>query len=204
MAATQIKCSSGNGADEPFSLLRSWLDHARAVGVPAATTMALTTVSRDREPSARIVDLKRLEKDALVFTSALWTRKARDIDATKRVAALFHWPQLGRQVHVAGQATQTDRQLSEELFASREPSHRLQTLASRQGEVISDLGPLRERLEQLSQVYKDREVPCPADWGAFRLAPAAIEFWELSPDRLHHRLLFERSDGGWHRTRLAP
>jgi pyridoxine/pyridoxamine 5'-phosphate oxidase len=38
----------------------------------------LVTVGADGRPTARTVSLKRLEDDALVFTSALWTRKARE------------------------------------------------------------------------------------------------------------------------------
>lgn len=53
-------------------------------------------------PSARTVNLKRLEDDALIFTSALWTRKAKEIEANPNVALLFHWPALGREATIAG------------------------------------------------------------------------------------------------------
>ena len=66
--------------------------------------------------------LKRLEDDSLVFTTALWTRKAREIEANPHVALLFHWPSLGRQVHLTGEATVAERALSEELFAERDPT----------------------------------------------------------------------------------
>ncbi len=191
-------------ARDPLELLGRWLQEARTAGLPYASAIALSTISARGEPSTRMVDVKRLEPDALIFTSALWTRKARDIDANEHVAALFHWPQLGRQVQMAGRASRAERSLDEELFAARKHLHQLQTIVSRQGETIKDLGPLRGRLEELRQTHQQGEVSCPADWGAFRLAPEAIEFWELSPDRLHDRLLFESCDGAWRCSRLAP
>ncbi|WCB93330.1 Pyridoxine/pyridoxamine 5'-phosphate oxidase [Baekduia alba] len=55
------------------------------------------TADEPGRPSAPTVTLKRVEDEMLVFTSALWTRKAREIVADPHVALLFHWPPLGRQ-----------------------------------------------------------------------------------------------------------
>lgn len=119
---------------EPLSLLDRWLIQAREAGVPDPGSVAFVTVGEGERPSARTVLLKRLEDEALVFTSALWTRKAREIEINPHVALLFYWPTVGRQVHIAGRAAVAERELAVELFAERELSHRVQTLVSRQGE----------------------------------------------------------------------
>jgi pyridoxamine 5'-phosphate oxidase len=149
------------------------------------------------------VTLKRIEADALVFTSALWTRKAREIEANPQVALLFHWPALGRQVHVSGEAALAGRVLAEELFAERDVAHRFQTIVSRQGEPIESVEPLRDRLAHLAEV---QETPpaCPPDWGALRIVPTAVEFWSEAPDRLHERRLFLREETAWKVILLAP
>lgn len=187
----------------PLVLLERWLAHAADAGVSEPLSVAFVTVGADARPSARTVLLKRVENDALVFTSALWTRKARDIQANPCVALLFCWPSVGRQVHIAGEARIAERQLAVALFAERERSHQVQTLVSRQGEPIEDLEPLRARHAHLMEAM---ETPpqCPSDWGAIRVVPQAIEFWEQAADRLHDRLLYERAGGRWRTTRLAP
>ena len=187
----------------PLRLLDSWLADARMAGVPEPGATAFVTVGQDGRPSARTVLLKRLEDDALVFTSALWTRKAREIEHNPNVALLFHWPALGRQVHLAGQAVLAERALAEQLFSEREPSHQMQTIVSRQGQPLDDLESLRVRHAHLLEAM---EAPpaCPPDWGALRVSPAAVEFWSQAPDRLHDRLLYERSGKGWSLTRLSP
>ncbi len=164
--------------------------------------MALVTVGEDG-PSARTVLLKRLEGAALLFTSALWTRKARELQSNPHVSLLFHWPTVGRQVHVVGRAVLAERELAVELFSQREMSHRVQTLVSRQGEPIADVQPLRDRHAHLMNAL---EAPpeCPADWGAIRVLPDAVEFWSEAPDRMHERLLYERAGEGWSETRLSP
>jgi pyridoxamine-phosphate oxidase len=188
---------------EPLSLLSCWLGDARAAGVAEPASVAFVTVGEDARPSARTVSLKRVEDDALLFTSALWTRKARELQRNPHVALLFHWPSLGRQVHVAGEASVAERALAEELFDERDIGHRVQTLVSRQGEPVDDLAPLRARHAHLLETI---EAPprCPPDWGALRVRADAVEFWLQADDRMHDRLLYERAPEGWSLTRLSP
>ncbi len=189
---------------DPLEILGGWLDEAREARLPTPAAMTLVTATADGRPSARVVSLKRLDPGALVFTTALWTRKAEELRGNPRVAAVFYWPQLGRQARVEGRAEIAGRELAEELFAERPRDHQLQALASRQGEAIESLEPLRERLERLREETVDQPIECPADWGAVRIVPHRVELWEEAPDRLHERRLFEAADGEWRSSRLAP
>ncbi|HVY97118.1 MAG TPA: pyridoxal 5'-phosphate synthase [Solirubrobacterales bacterium] len=190
-------------ADHPLRELEAWIEDAREEGVRQPASVAFVTASADGRPSARTVTLKRFEPEALLFTSALWTRKAREVEANPSVALLFHWPALGRQVHVSGEAELAERSLARELFDERDVLHRFQTVVSRQGEEIESLDPLRDRLAHLAAV---QETPpaCPDDWGALRVRPEAVELWREADDRLHERRLFRRDGDGWSLTLLAP
>lgn len=191
-------------ADDPLRLLERWLEEAKVEQVPQPEAVAFVTVGENARPSARTVLLKRVERDGLVFTSALRTRKARELAANPHVSLLFYWPTVGRQVHVAGRAVLAERELAVELFSARELSHRVQTLVSRQGEPIEDIQLLRDRHAHLLNVL---EAPpeCPPDWGAIRVLPEAVEFWTQAPDRMHERLLYERAgEEGWSKVRLSP
>jgi pyridoxamine 5'-phosphate oxidase len=147
--------------------------------------------------------LKRLDAETLTFTSALWTRKARELEQNPNVALLLFWPTLGRQAHVTGRAAVAERELARKLFAERDLANQLQTLVSRQGEPIGDLAPLRARHEQLKTTIHGAPE-CPDDWGAIRVEPDTVELWTEAPDRLHDRWLYERSGHGWQVSRLAP
>jgi len=191
-------------AEGPIDQLARWLVEAREAGAEAPTAVMLATVGAGAQPSARVVSLKRIDGDRLVFTTALWTRKVEELRAHPRVAATFFWPGLGRQVRVEGWAEIAERALAEELFAERPRSHQLQALVSRQGEEIESLNQLRSRLEALRAELGDDPVPCPDDWGAVRIAPDRVEFWQEGDDRLHSRRLFEASAEGWRQSLLAP
>lgn len=187
----------------PIAELSSWIEEAVRAGVEKPASVAFVTVGADGRPSARTVTVKRFEDEALVFTSALWTRKAREVEVNPQVALLFHWPALGRQAHLTGEAKLAERALAEELFDQRDLLHQLQTVVSRQGETIADLAPLRNRLAHLAEV---QEAPpsCPPDWGALRVRPRTVELLAEADDRLHERRLFEREGDGWRMTLLSP
>lgn len=187
----------------PLAVLAHWLAEAGDAGIAEPGSVAFVTVGESGRPSARTVLLKRLEDDALLFTSALWTRKAHELQANPHVALLFHWPTIGRQVHITGEAVLAERELALELFSERDLAHRVQTIVSRQGETISDIEGLRARHAHLMSVI---EAPpeCPEDWGAIRVVPDSIEFWSQAGDRMHDRLLYARGEHGWSRSRLAP
>jgi pyridoxamine 5'-phosphate oxidase len=189
---------------EPMQTLKRWLDEAADAGAGAPAAMTLATVGGDGRPSARVVSLKRLEPEGLVFTTALWTRKAAELCANPQVAIVFHWPLLGRQARIEGRAEVAERELAEELFAARPRSRQLQAIVSRQGEVIEDLGVLRARLDELKAETDAQPVPCPTDWGAVRVRPDVVELWTEGEDRLHERRLFERDGDEWTETLLAP
>jgi len=188
----------------PVEQLGRWLAEARDAGADAPMAMTLATVGAAAQPSARVVSLKRIDGDRLVFTTALWTRKVEELRANPCVAATFFWPSLGRQVRVEGRAEIAERALAEELFAERPRGHQLQAHVSRQGEEIESLDQLRDRFEALRTELGEGPVPCPEDWGAARLSPDRIEFWQEGEDRLHSRWLFEASAGGWRQSLLAP
>lgn len=74
--------------------------------------------------------------------------------------------------------------------------------ASRQGEALDDPLRLGESAESLAA--EDAAPSRPPHWGGWRLDPDLVEFWHGSPDRLHRRLLYVKSDGAWQHRRLQP
>jgi pyridoxamine 5'-phosphate oxidase len=57
----------------------------------------------------------------------------------------------------------------------------------------------------MDERFAGQEIPRPAHWGGFRIAPERVEFWQGHKHRLHDRLVYLRQDdGSYVRTRLCP
>ena len=75
-----------------------------------------------------------------------------------------------------------------------------------QSSVVDDRDELVRAFRELDEQTGDA-LPRPATWGAYRVVPQRVEFWQGGHDRLHDRLRFERDDeegGSWVVRRLAP
>jgi pyridoxamine 5'-phosphate oxidase len=189
----------------PLIQFQRWLDEAIAANLPLPEAMTLATATADGKPSARLVLLKRADENGFVFFTNYQSTKARDLDNNPFAALVFYWPQLERQVRVEGKVQRTSVAESREYFQTRPRESQIGALASPQSEVISGREVLEKRAAELEQLYRDRPIECPADWGGYRLLPGRIEFWKGRVGRLHDRILYERqADGSWTIKRLAP
>lgn len=189
---------------DPLVELARWLDAAVAADVEEPNAMVLATVDPAGVPSARAVLLKGLDERGLVFYTSYESRKAADIEANPAVALTFVWIPLHRQVRVQGVATKVPPEESDAYFAVRPPGARIGSAASVQSRVIPDRAWLEARVAELSARYPEGDVPRPATWGGYRVAPTEVELFQGRPNRLHDRIRYRREGDGWVRERLAP
>ncbi len=191
-------------AADPLALFLSWLDEARSAAGYDAEAMAVATATPDGAPSVRMVLLKGVDERGLVFFTNYSSRKGRELEQNPHAALLFHWQPLGRQVRVEGPVSRVDRAESEAYARSRPRQSQLSALASPQSEVVPDREWLERRVAELDRAHPEGELPLRDDWGGFRVAPEAWEFWQNRDNRLHDRHVYTRTDDGWRIERLAP
>jgi pyridoxamine 5'-phosphate oxidase len=166
--------------------------------------MTLATVDEDGAPTVRTVLLKFFDRDGFVFFTNLESRKAVHIENNERVALLFWWPALERQVEVNGVAERISSVEAARYFMSRPRGSQLGAWVSDQSQVLTSRKALEIKLDEMKRKFANREVPLPSFWGGFRVVPNAIEFWQGQPDRLHDRFQYLRAGKGWRIQRLAP
>lgn len=191
--------------DDPLAFLERWWKTAEQQGLTLAEGMALSTVGADGRPSSRLVLLKGLDAEGLLFYSNYTSRKASELAHNPQAALLFWWPDLERQVRVEGRVEKTDAATSDAYFHSRPRGSRISAWASPQSQVVPDRATLERLSDELEARFEGQEVPRPAFWGGYRLRPDRMEFWQGRARRLHDRLRYLRNDdGSWRIERLAP
>ena len=192
-------------ARDPFRQFEKWFQEAEAAKIPEPNAMTLATATREGRPSARTVLLKGLDGRGFVFYSNYESRKGRELDANPQVTLVFPWVAIERQVLIEGTATKVAREESEAYFHSRPRASQLGAWVAQQSAVIAGRAVLEDTMKALEKKYAGQEVPLPANWGGWRVAPETVEFWQGRRSRLHDRLRFRREkDGGWSVERLAP
>ena len=191
--------------EDPIELFKVWLQVALKSPILEPNAFTLATVGSDGSPSARIVLLKEIEKDGFIFYTNYESRKAQEMAINKKVAGVFSWVEVQKQIRLEGMAQKISTEQSEIYFQSRPRESQVGAWASPQSTVLESRSELESRFALIEKKFSGREVlPCPPNWGGFKIFPSKIEFWQGRRSRLHDRVNYTLQNGQFIRQLLAP
>lgn len=201
----QLKTRDLSLVDDPFALFAEWQAAAERSEPNDPTAMALATVDETGLPDVRMVLLKAWDPRGFVFYTNVESAKGRELEATPKAAALFHWKSLRKQVRVRGPVEAVTAQEADDYFASRPRGSRIGAWASQQSRPLASRAVLEDAVADCEAAYPS-EVPRPPYWNGYRIRPLHIEFWADGAFRLHDRIVFTReaSEDEWSKARLYP
>ncbi len=189
---------------DPVDQFQKWFDEATTAGVTLPDAMTLATADADGMPSARTVVLRGYGPEGFRFFTNLESRKAQDLQENTRAALTFYWKEFHRQVRLSGPVSSLPREDVEAYFRKRPRESRIAAHVSDQSSVITDRAELEELREQFLERFRNKQIPCPENWGGYRLTPKEYIFWQGRAGRLHDRFRYRKDDGTWTIQRLAP
>ncbi|HLP28359.1 MAG TPA: pyridoxamine 5'-phosphate oxidase [Candidatus Didemnitutus sp.] len=189
---------------DPLGQFASWFDEAIASALPEPTAMALCTATSDGRPSSRMVLLKGVDQQGLVWFTNYASRKGAELDANPYAALLFFWPELERQIRIEGRVVKVSQAESLKYFLTRPVDSKLGAWASLQSIVVASKDVLRHQFESARARFADGDVPLPPHWGGYRLIPESYEFWQGRPSRMHDRIHYRKDNDVWTIERLSP
>lgn len=191
-------------SNNPFNLFSEWLKNAVESIENDPTAMVLTTIDADGNPDARVVLLKDLQIDGLVFYTNLKSKKAMQIEINNNVSALFFWAEHERQVRIKGKVTLIPEAEAVDYFLSRPYDSQVGAWSSPQSQVIANREELENNYNMYSELFKINKIEKPHHWGGYKIIPEYFEFWQGRSNRLHDRIEFCLKGNSWTKQRLAP
>jgi pyridoxamine 5'-phosphate oxidase len=198
-------------AIDPFGLFETWFGEAQASEINDPNAMAVATVDGDGLPNVRMVLLKGMDEAGVpgrgfVFYTNFEGTKGREILANPKVALLFHWKSLRKQIRIRGTVTVVSDSEADAYYASRARLSRIGAWASQQSRPLEGKFALEAQVAKYTAKFGIGEIPRPPYWSGFRIMPVEIEFWREAAFRLHDRVVFHRGTetSPWTTTRLFP
>lgn len=189
---------------KPLPLFKQWFEEANKSGILLPESMSVSSCDQDGQPSSRMVLLKSFDEQGFVFFTNYGSRKSHELSENSKVALLFHWNVLQRQIRIEGSVEKVSQQESADYFHSRDRGSQVGAWASKQSQKLSHDNELKERMAQYSEKYAQGDVPLPKFWGGWRVKPTYIEFWQGRASRLHDRVCFEKQGDTWQHFKLHP
>lgn len=194
-----------NVLDEPGDQFKNWLASYQKLGIKDYNAMAIATVDPSGFPENRIVLLKEVRDEGLVFFTNYNSAKGKSIAQSKDVSALFFWREQERQVRISGSVEKIHKEESEAYFSTRPYLSQIGAAASDQSEPIESREALESKFDSFIAKHPEGSpVPMPESWGGYLIRPTRYEFWQGREGRLHDRLVYTLEEGVWNTHRIQP
>ena len=193
-----------DASQEPILRTHDWIQEAKdkEAGLPHA--LNLSSVSPEGQPSSRMVLLKRLSDEGLVFFTDYDGKKGQEIVNNNKAALNFWWAKTNKQIRIEGICKKVSNKESDDYFHSRPRGSQISALASKQSETLESYEGLLEKAKQIESDNEDKDIKRPDRWGGFVLKPNLFEFWTNQENRLHRRELFTLNEEGWEKSLISP
>ncbi len=195
----------GKISQEPFIEILKILEEAESANLIDWNAMNIASVDQMNQPSSRMVLLKKISDEGLVFYTNFNSRKGKEIELNPKVAVNFWWRELKKQIRVEGFIERASEEDSDHYFNSRPLKSRISAIISNQSSKISSYEDLTNQIDNYLEQNDESSIKRPDNCGLYIVIPNAVEFWEERDNRTHERLKYILSeDQKWSSYLLSP
>ncbi|MFM1569373.1 MAG: pyridoxamine 5'-phosphate oxidase [SAR86 cluster bacterium] len=195
---------SSNLSHEPLVRINEWIEEAVKLEVPLPHAMNLSTADDFGQPSSRMVLLKSISDEGMVFYTDYESHKGQMLHKNSKAALNFWWAKTDKQIRIEGVCIKTSDQESDEYFQSRPKGSQISATVSIQSKELRNYENLVKEAKDLEKGSLGSNLKRPSRWGGYKLIPNRIEFWKNEVNRLHRRELFILESNKWRKTLLSP
>ena len=191
--------------NNPMDFFIKWFKEAeKNHKIIEANAMTISTVDNKNIPLSRVVLLKEIKENSLIFFTNYKSRKGEAISDNPNICASFYWPPLERQVIFKGIAKKCSQNYSEEYFKSRPFNSQAAAIVSNQSQIIPSYQELLNRYNKFLKENKNSTLKKPNNWGGVEVNIKEIEFWQGRENRLHNRVVCVFMNHKWEIKLLSP
>ena len=190
----------------PHEQFLNWFNHALEIKLHEPYAMSLATANAQGRPHVRTVLLRGANEVGYDFYTNYDSQKGLDLGENPYAEILFYWPELERQIRIAGKVEKISEAESTDYYHKRPRDSQIAAhISTPQSGAIESREVLQSRFDALHDAVESKStLDKPEFWGGYRLVPEHYEFWQGRPNRLHDRLSYERIEAQWTLQRLMP
>ena len=190
---------------EPILRVQKWIEEAELNSVALPHAMNVSSINHEGKPTSRMVLLKRISNEGLVFFTDYEGNKGKQIIAFPFVALTFWWAKTNKQIRIEGECSKVSKKESDDYFYSRPRGSQISASVSLQSSELESYESLEKKSQQFEEEHSNKDIERPTRWGGFLVKPKSIEFWIDQRNRLHKRELFTIVEKNtWMRSILSP
>lgn len=190
----------------PLLRMHDWIDKERTLGSPSPDRVVLATCSAEGIPHSRIVAIREVTPEGVVFFTQRGTRKVAELMHNPS-ASLTLWLALQqRQVILDGIVKPLTQSENEKYWTTlpRERQLRFSAYAPTSGQTIDSISVLEHQLDTLTKKFLGDAVPMSHDYCGFHLIAETIYFYTLGDNTFSESLRYKRFKDTWDKQFISP
>lgn len=191
---------------QPIEHLTQWLQNEHSAGAPNPQHAVLSTANRDAVPHCRVVAIREMNDQGLLFFTQRNTKKVAEINMNPFASMTFWFELLSREVIIEGVIEPLTEVENEQYWQNypREAQIRFHSYAPTSAQPIRDKQELEEKREQIRQQYTNQPVPLSPLYCGFRLKPTRFIFYAYRSDELSDVFEYAYTNNEWIAQVLSP
>lgn len=190
----------------PINKMREWLEKEQSLGSPDPNNIVLATSGNDGIPHSRIVAIREITNEGVLFFTQRSTRKARELTENSKVSMTLWLPLQQREVIIDGMAKALSHNENEKYWQenSRERQLRFSVYGQMSAQPISSLSVLEEKYRSLSKKYHDQIIPMNENYCGFCIIPSTFYFYTLGIEMFSEVEKYLLQAGKWQSQLISP
>lgn len=191
---------------KPINQLINWILEERQQGVINPQQAVLSTATNDAVPHARVVAVREISEEGLVFFTQKGTRKVVELHSNPQAVMTFWFEVLQREVILEGIVAALLPEENEHYWHSypREAQIRFYSYAATSSQPINSKMQLEEKRQSIATQYQDKALPMSEFYCGFKLIPQRMVFYAYRTDELSDVYEYLQVENNWTKTRLSP
>lgn len=190
----------------PFTQINDWLAAEKSLGSSSPERMVLATAGKDGVPHSRIVAIREVDANGILFFTQKGTRKTLEMAENPRASMTLWLPLQQREVMIDGTIQTLSQDENQYYWSTRTKDRQLHFLAyaPTSTHVIVSTDILQQRLQALTVEYQNKDVPLPEYYLGYRLVPETYCFYTLIDAGFSEIIRYVKSPQGWTSQTLSP
>lgn len=170
----------------PSQLLASWIAQEKELGAQYAQHAVLSSQAIDGAPHGRVVAIREITEDWILFFTQKRTRKVLEIANNNQVTLTFWFERYAREVIVEGTASFLSDEQNAEYWQnySQWAQIRFLSYAPTSGLPIENKQLLEEKRLEIEQSLDNNPIPCSSDYCGISIQPERFVFYSYRLDEL--------------------
>lgn len=190
----------------PIIELNLWLANEQKSGAPQPNHAVLSSTSLDGTPHSRVVAIREISDEGILFFTQKSTRKVRELKNNPQISLVFWLELLQREVIIEGKALFLNQAENQHYWNSYPQWAQIRFLsyASTSMQVIEAKEILEKKHQDIKDTFLNQPISISPEYCGFRIQPERMVFYAYRQDELSDVWEYILLNNEWSLRRLSP